>query len=122
MDHTLDTQAFAKSINELLVLATVREEPKHGYQIALELEERSAGMFNLQHGTLYPILHRLERGGLIQGEWSVGDGRKRKEYVLTQAGRARLGVGTGEVREVFRRLINLLGDGDGSLQHGLATG
>lgn len=121
MDATLDTQSFARSINELLVLSALREGPMHGYQIALELEERSAGMFNLQHGTLYPILHRLERQGLIAGEWSVGDGRKRKEYLLTRGGRARLGAGTGQVREVFARLLAVLGEGNG-LQHGLATG
>ncbi|MEX0892725.1 MAG: helix-turn-helix transcriptional regulator [Gemmatimonadota bacterium] len=121
MHSTLDTQSFAKSINELLVLSALREGPMHGYQIALELEERSAGMFNLQHGTLYPILHRLEREGLIAGEWSAGDGRKRKEYVLTRPGRARLGEGTGEVREVFARLLGVLGDGNG-LMPGLATG
>lgn len=121
MHTALDTQTFAKSINELLVLSALREGPRHGYQIALELEERSAGMFNLQHGTLYPILHRLEREGLIEGEWSAGEGRRRKEYVLTRAGRSRLGEGTGEVREVFARLLGVLGDGEG-LRHGLATG
>lgn len=122
MDNPLDTQGFAKSINELLVLSALRDGPRHGYQIALELEERSAGMFNLQHGTLYPILHRLERERLIAGEWSSGEGRRRKEYTLTRGGRARLGEGTGEVREVFRRLIALLGEGEGSLQRGLAAG
>ncbi|HSJ08417.1 MAG TPA: PadR family transcriptional regulator [Longimicrobiales bacterium] len=118
MDAVVDTQAFARSINELLVLAALRSAPKHGYQIAMELEERSGGTFNLQHGTLYPILHRLEREGLIEGAWDEGGGRRRKEYVLTRAGRARLGEGTGVVREVFERLIALLGEGEA----GLATG
>lgn len=116
---SLDTQAFAKGINELLILSALREEPKHGYQIALELEERSAGMFNLQHGTLYPILHRLERDGLIAGEWSAGEGRRRKVYLLTRQGRARLGEGSGQVRAVFQQLLALLPEGDG-LHHGLA--
>ena len=121
MDRSaLDTQAFAKRINELLVLSALRDEAKHGYQIALDLEERSGGLFNLQHGTLYPILHRLEAEGLIRGAWSTGDGqRRRKEYVLTRPGRARLGEGTGEVEDVFERLLRLLHPGDG-LRRGLA--
>lgn len=120
----LDTQAFAKSLNELLILATLREGARHGYQIALDLESRSAGLFNLQHGTLYPILHRMERDGLIHGRWAAGEGqRRRKEYALTRAGERRLGSGAGEVRTVFDQLIRILGDtGDAALGRGLAPG
>jgi PadR family transcriptional regulator, regulatory protein PadR len=84
--HSLD-----RDLNEVLILATLQAEPKHGYQIALEIEERSGGYFGFKHGTLYPILHHLEKEGLIDGNWDSGRGRRRKkEYVLTAAGRARL--------------------------------
>src|SRR5690606_39016533 len=79
----LEAQALAKTIHELLVLATLRDGDKHGYQIALDVEERSEGAFVFQHGTLYPILHRLEAEKLIRGRWSGGEGqRRRKVYAL----------------------------------------
>ena len=86
----LDIQAFAKVLNELLVLASLRHGPRHGYQIGLDLKRQSDGLFVLTHGTLYPILHRLEADGAIRGTWSEDGGRRRKAYTLTRAGRGRL--------------------------------
>lgn len=118
----LDTQGLTRTINEVLVLSALREGPKHGYQIALDVESGSGGAFLLQHGTLYPILHRLERDGLIRGKWTEPAGeRRRKQYALTAAGRRRLGEGTGEVRAVFSRLLAVLGEQDESLRTGFAT-
>ena len=108
MTEPLDIQAFARGMNELLVLAALRSGPRHGYQIALELERRSGGLFSLQHGTLYPILHRLERGGLIAGEWSRRGGRRRKVYALTSPGRAHLETEAARCDEVFRGLLSLV--------------
>jgi PadR family transcriptional regulator len=104
----LDIQAFARGMNELLVLAGLRQEPRHGYQIALELEQRSGGLFSLQYGTLYPILHRLEAEGLIEGRWQRRVGRKRKVYELTRSGRRRLEAELERCDEVFRGLLSLV--------------
>ena len=105
----LEAQALAKTIHELLVLATLRDGDKHGYQIALDVEERSEGAFVFQHGTLYPILHRLEAEKLIRGRWSGGEGqRRRKVYALTAAGRRRLAEGREWCRETFERLLDFL--------------
>lgn len=83
----VQTQNLVKSCNEALILASLREGPRHGYQLALDIEERSDGLFRFHHGTLYPILHKLEKEGLIAGRWSDEDGgRKRKSYRLTAAG------------------------------------
>ena len=65
-----EVQNLTKSCNEALILAILAERPRHGYQLALELEERSNGFFRFNHGTLYPILHKLENDGLIRGTWS----------------------------------------------------
>ncbi len=65
-----DVQAFARDLNELLVLSALREGPKHGYQIGQDTEANSNGLFRFSHGTLYPILHRLEEGGLLRGHAS----------------------------------------------------
>jgi DNA-binding PadR family transcriptional regulator len=109
MDEPLDVLAFAKGINELVVLAALGEGPRHGYQIALEMAQRSNGLFVLQHGTLYPILHRLEKAKLVRSAWEEGGGRKRRVYALTEAGRVRLGSEAERCDEVLRSLLKVVG-------------
>jgi PadR family transcriptional regulator, regulatory protein PadR len=68
------------------MLAAVQARPTHGYAIAETLRARSDGAFDLPEGTLYPALHRLERGGLLSSRWSEVNGRRRRVYQLTRAG------------------------------------
>jgi DNA-binding PadR family transcriptional regulator len=82
-----------------LLLATLEHGPRHGYAVKEALCEVTAGTLDLPTGTIYPALHRLERGGLIEGSWSVVDGRRRRTYALTTAGRTAL---TG-ARESWRQ-------------------
>lgn len=103
--RSADLQALSKHINEMLVLGTLREEEKHGYQIALDIAEESDGLFELQHGTLYPILHRLEGRGWMEGRWEEGEGRRKKVYRLTTAGRRHL---TGEADRLEAIYLGLL--------------
>ncbi len=103
-----DVQGFARDINELLVLSALRDEPKHGYQIALDVETDSNGLFRFRHGTLYPILHRLEDAGLIRGSWADEGGRRKKVYALTERGRRHLSGETSRVHEIVSRLLSLL--------------
>jgi PadR family transcriptional regulator PadR len=111
MGENLDVLAFARGINEMLVLAVLRDEPKHGYQVALELERSSGGRFTLQHGTLYPVLHRLERERLIRGSWEEVGGRRRKVYGLTVAGRRKLEDDSARCHELFRGLLSVIEQG-----------
>jgi DNA-binding PadR family transcriptional regulator len=86
----VEIQNLTKSCNEALILAALAGGAKHGYQLALEIEERSDGYFRFNHGTLYPILHKLEKDGLIRGVWTDGGrARRRKSYSLTAKGRRR---------------------------------
>ncbi len=85
-----DLQALVRTMNEVLILACLRSGRKHGYQIALDVERDTGGAFAFQHGTLYPILHRLEKEGLITGSWDDGGGRRRKVYGLTAEGRVQM--------------------------------
>jgi DNA-binding PadR family transcriptional regulator len=86
--HEITTQTLTRSCNEALILAALAAGPRHGYQLALDIEARSQGFFVFKHGTLYPILHRLEKDGLIEGVWSEeGPRGKRKAYTLTTRGR-----------------------------------
>ena len=86
-DPSVEPQNLTKHFNEALILSSLRRGPKHGYQLALDIEERSDGRFGFKHGTLYPILHKLEKEGLIEGAWSdEGQRGKRKRYRLTRDG------------------------------------
>ncbi len=107
-EKDFDVQGFARDINELLVLSTLRVDAKHGYQIALDVETDSNGLFRFKHGTLYPILHRLEGEGLIKGSWSKQGGRRRKVYALTGPGRRHFTGETTRVEEIVSRLMLVL--------------
>lgn len=76
---------------DALILATVAEEPAHGYVILQRLQARSQGAFALAEGTLYPALHRLERDGLLGSSWSSENGRRRRVYRITRRGEKALG-------------------------------
>ena len=109
-EKDFDVQGFARDINVLLVLATLRDGAKHGYQIATDVESDSNGLFRFRHGTLYPILHRLERDGFIEGSWSrAGGGRRKKVYSLTRAGVAHLSGRSDRVTEIVSRLMQVIG-------------
>ena len=76
---------------DLLVLAVLSEGPAHGYAVIEGLRRRSDGAFDLPEGTVYPALHRLEKSGLLESDWSTVSGRRRRTYSLTTKGRAALG-------------------------------
>jgi DNA-binding PadR family transcriptional regulator len=81
-----------------LVLAVIAGEPKHGYAVIQALKARSNGRLDLPEGTVYPALHRLERGGLLASDWSNG-GRRRRVYRLTSKGERELGIRRRRWRE-----------------------
>ena len=75
----------------MLILKTLTLEPMHGYGIGVRLEQISRGVFQVNAGSLFPALRRLERDGLIAGDWRVTENNRRaKYYRLTTEGRARL--------------------------------
>lgn len=76
---------------DLLILKTVSLEPKHGWAIAKRIQQVSQEVLQVQQGSLYPALHRLEQQGWIKAQWAESEtGRKAKLYSLTRAGRAQL--------------------------------
>ena len=108
---TLDIQNLTRSCNQVLILSTLASGPRHGYQLALELEEKSGGTFRFQHGTLYPILHKLESEGLIRGDWLEEQSRRRrKSYRLTAAGKKYLKEQAAGWREFFDRFFSLIAE------------
>ena len=84
---------------EALVLKTLSWGPRHGFAILRWIEETSADAIQVEEGSLYPALYRLEERGLIEAEWGVSElGRKAKFYSLTTKGRAQLRAETAEWR------------------------
>ena len=76
---------------DLLILKTISLEPKHGWAIAKSIQQISGEVLQVQQGSLYPALHRLEQQGWIQAEWGESDNNRRaKYYSLTKAGRRQL--------------------------------
>ena len=76
---------------DLLILKTISLEPKHGWAIAKRIQQISNEVLQVQQGSLYPALHRLEQQGWIKARWAESEtGRQAKFYSLTVAGRKQL--------------------------------
>jgi len=76
---------------DLLILKTIALEPKHGWAIGKRIQQVSQEVLQVQQGSLYPALHRLEQQGWIKAQWAESTtGRKAKHYSLTRAGRGQL--------------------------------
>jgi PadR family transcriptional regulator len=91
---------------DLLILKVVALGPLHGYAIAQRLQQISRDVVQVQQGSLYPALHRLENRGLLAADWKLSDtGREAKFYRLTGKGRTQLGAEEAE----WRRLSEAVG-------------
>src|SRR3989442_12447388 len=71
---------------DMLILAALEAGPSHGYAVIQHVGATSGGVFDLQQGTVYPVLHRLEREGLIRSRWQTHAGRERRLYEVTGDG------------------------------------
>jgi transcriptional regulator len=97
---------------DLLVLAVLRDGPRHGYGVARRIEDISGGSLTVEEGSLYPALHRMVKGGFIEADWGVSENNRRARfYRLSPAGRGRL-VAEREVWERFSEGVDrVLGNG-----------
>ncbi len=100
-----------------LLLATLREQPRHGYALAQEIKRRSADALSLGEGSLYPALKALERDGFIEGRWEEQpSGSSRKVYFLTDAGRGELERRTRAWRSFSHAIESVLTGGNPDAQ------
>ena len=91
---------------DLLVLRILALEPLHGIAIADRIRQVTQGTFNVQAGSLFPALHRLEQEGWIAGEWTMTPDRRRiKSYTLTPSGRKQLSA----ERKQWDRIVAAVG-------------
>lgn len=82
---------------DMLILRTLHVQPQHGWAIAERIQQISEDVLQVNQGSLYPALHRLEHQGWIEAEWAVSElGRRAKYYSLTSSGRRQLSVETDE--------------------------
>jgi transcriptional regulator len=92
-----------------LLLAVLAGAPGHGYELSHRLTERSGGELEVPEGSLYPALHRLERGGLVASAWSDNEGRRRRVYRLTAGGRREVARSRAEWRAFSSAVERVLG-------------
>ena len=94
---------------DMLVLQTLVLGPAHGYTIADTIEKRSDAVLQVEQGSLYPALHRLENRGWIASFWGTSENnRKAKYYRLTPAGRTQLIAQTTRWEEIVRAIGRIL--------------
>ena len=94
---------------DMLVLKTLVLGPAHGYTIAHSIEQGSEDILQIEHGSLYPALHRLENRGWIASFWGTSENnRKAKYYRLTPEGKKQLAAQTSRWEEVVRAIGRIL--------------
>jgi len=93
---------------DLLILKSLQHEPMHGFAIVQRIRQMSDEVLQVEQGSLYPALYRLEERGWIKAEWGVSENNRRARfYELTSAGRKQLATETDEWRRVSAA-INLV--------------
>jgi PadR family transcriptional regulator PadR len=107
---------FKKGSLSILVLRLLHEEPSYGYALCERLRERSSGVLHFEDAAIYPLLHGLERDGLVESYWDVGEGSsepkgpRRKYYRLTPSGTTALFAALREWQEFTGAVDRVLGD------------
>lgn len=103
-------QEVKRGSAELAILAVLSRSHLHGYEISRQIELQTGGALSFDMASLYPMLYRLERQGLVQGEWqTLANGRRRRCYELTAAGRKRLRPLRKQWQMFFKALDALAG-------------
>lgn len=99
-----------KGTAELAILSVLANGPLHGYELSRRIEEQTKGTLRFTLAALYPMLYRMEKQRWIRGTWETGEnGRRRRCYRLTPAGRKKLVPLQGEWSELFSALHRLAG-------------
>ena len=105
----MQQQELLKGNTDTLLLALLHAEPMYGYQIVKEVNKRSSGYFAFKEGTLYPALHRLERGKQIEGRWvDTPTSVRRRYYFITEKGRQELGDRQKEWQRFSRAMDSVM--------------
>src|SRR5579862_3783710 len=94
---------------DMLILHTLQWGAQHGYGVTQAIRTRSHDVFQVETGSLYPALHRLEKRGLIASEWKTSDNRQRaKYYRLTPAGKKHLASEQSRWKQLVKAVAALM--------------
>ena len=111
MQRPRDAGEILQGTLDMLILRTVVLGPAHGHTIAQAIERTSENALEIEQGSLYPALHRLEDRGLLSSEWGVSENnRKAKFYRLTAKGKKELSAAAGRWRRMSRAIGLILGE------------
>jgi PadR family transcriptional regulator PadR len=100
-----DKTELLRGTLDMLVLRTLLIGPAHGHQIAKHIQRSTEDVLQVEHGSLYPALHRLERKGWLTAKWESRDGKREfKYYRLSAAGRKQLAVEESK----WKRLVDAI--------------
>jgi len=111
MKRQQDAGDILQGTLDLLILRTLILGPAHGHTIAHSIESTSENALEVEQGSLYPALHRLEDRGLVSSEWGVSDNNRRaKFYRLTAKGRKELAAATSKWQRMTRAIGLILGE------------
>jgi len=99
---------------DMLILQALQWGPQHGHGIGLALRTRSEDALQVEHGSLYPALHRLEKEGLLSSEWRSSEANRRaKYYRLTPAGKRKLSQKQSDWDEVVKTIARIMRPAEG---------
>jgi PadR family transcriptional regulator, regulatory protein PadR len=95
---------------DMLILRTLRLGPAHGHEIAKHIQRTTEDVLQVEHGSLYPALHRLERRGWVTSKWEIAKDRNRefKYYRLTPAGRKQLTAEESKWKQVAHAIARVM--------------
>jgi transcriptional regulator len=109
MSEQTDRVALLQGTLDMLVLRTLLFGPAHGHGIAKHIQRTSEDVLQVDHGSLYPALHRLERKGWIGSKWETSDrGREMKFYRLTPAGKKQLAVQESKWKQLATAIARVM--------------
>ncbi|MHB9029546.1 MAG: PadR family transcriptional regulator [Candidatus Latescibacterota bacterium] len=92
----------------LLVLGVLAKAPSYGYEIVKRVNDEAGDLFTWQEGTVYPVLHKLEKDGYVRTQWQEADsGRRRKYYYITAKGRELLTEGVREWSGFYQLFLRI---------------
>ncbi|MBV8819028.1 MAG: PadR family transcriptional regulator [Acidobacteriaceae bacterium] len=109
--RTIDRLQLVQGTLDMLILRTLLFGPAHGHEIAKHIQHTTEDVLQVQHGSLYPALHRLERQGLITAKWEAAakDGKREfKYYRLTLPGRRALTAEESKWKELVRAIARIM--------------
>ena len=112
MDSTSKSESrdLFRGALEMMILQSLRRQPMHGYALVQHIKQRSNELLQVEEGSLYPALQRLELNGWIEGEWGVSaNNRRARMYKLTVTGRKTLASETARYRQMSTAIARVMG-------------